>query len=447
MISLQQLWAQKSHHRAMADLETPMCDVPGMKSPLGTHQGPAVRVLAVYHDEERANQGEEEALVPSTKLASKRNYLQAGVLALLAGALLLAFAHGQGLLSFNISSANEKAAVSGASGAKHVGDTKDVVKEKDENDKKNEKDEKNQKDEKDEKEATCHNAVPGEACYGAVNWHKWIGLIETPQNYGGNLTRESDRHNIQSWLYQNGKNGCAKPCKESIRYPVPSAPQPPGARLYCFSVARTGPEMDSMFMQRQTGTGIFACNGHDVYSDHEIDIDGYKTKLIPSTAAGVSVDQTAANSQVFMKTWMALLSSNFWYQYDFLAKVDPDAILFPERLRGHVQAHVGQNVFFLNCAVHVPAMYGAVEVFSKSSLGAYQASHGRCEQSLPFWQWGEDRYMQECLKMLGVVPIGDYTENVRDARCWGSDCGNKGAVAFHPFKTVNGWYRCHLASQ
>ena len=33
---------------------------------------------------------------------------------------------------------------------------------------------------------------------------------------------------------------------------------------------------DSMFMQRQTGTGIFACNGFDVYSDHEIDIDGYK---------------------------------------------------------------------------------------------------------------------------------------------------------------------------
>ena len=111
-----------------------------------------------------------------------------------------------------------------------------------------------------------------------------------------------------------------------------------------------------------------------------------------------------------------------------------------------------RNVFFLNCAVHAPAMYGAVEaigpsghraidlrlrfcrfvvgsvgsrlrlskVFSKSSMGAYQASHGRCEQSLPFWQWGEDRqgqfcqcefhqsflparFMQECLKMLGVT--------------------------------------------
>ncbi len=109
------------------------------------------------------------------------------------------------------------------------------------------------------------------------------------------------------------------------------------------------------------------------------------------------------------------------------------------------QRTVLRNVFFLNCAVHAPAMYGAVEaidleigrfvdslwllrasllrltkVFSKSSMGAYQASHGRCEQSLPFWQWGEDRqgqlsqcefhqtflparFMQECLKMLGVT--------------------------------------------
>ena len=74
-----------------------------------------------------------------------------------------------------------------------------------------------------------------------------------------------------------------------------------------------------------------------------------------------------------------------------MLQVDPDAILFPERLRGHVGSHIGQpgpknavlnienaafhpgicfifemlsmlrNVFFLNCAVHVPAMYGAVE--------------------------------------------------------------------------------------
>lgn len=111
-----------------------------------------------------------------------------------------------------------------------------------------------------------------------------------------------------------------------------------------------------MFMQRQSGTGIFGCNGFDVYSDHVIDVDGYKTKLIPSTAAGVSVDGWAANSQVFMKpgaqcrcetgwksdvlerkwlgidelrlglaagrTWMHILYSNFWFHYDFITKAD-----------------------------------------------------------------------------------------------------------------------------
>ena len=97
-----------------------------------------------------------------------------------------------------------------------------------------------------------------------------------------------------------------------------------------------------------------------------------------------------------------------------------------------------RNVFFLNCAVHAPAMYGAVEalwhqfatpslhqntkrerkgllgkvaqelaplsrpkVFSKASLGAYKDLHARCEQSLPFWSWGEDR--QDLHSSLQVV--------------------------------------------
>ena len=31
------------------------------------------------------------------------------------------------------------------------------------------------------------------------------------------------------------------------------------------------------------------------------------------------------------------------------------------------------------------------QVFSKSALGAYLSQHQRCEHSLPFWSWGEDR--------------------------------------------------------
>lgn len=227
---------------------------------------------------------------------SVRKVVQASGFLVLAATFVLAVADHQGLLTF---SASDSAAIAKAHEAKatkvHVNHT-------------------HKSKEKEAEKEECFNAVPGDSCYGAVLWHKWIGLIEQPYAYDGNLTRESDRHNIQSWLHEKGRSGCRKPCKESISYPIPKAVHVGGPQIYCFSVARTGPEMDSMFMQRQTGTGIFACNGFDVYSDHEIDIDGYKTKLIPSTAAGVSVDRTAANSQVFMKTWMYILGSHWWYK-------------------------------------------------------------------------------------------------------------------------------------
>ena len=91
---------------------------------------------------------------------------------------------------------------------------------------------------------------------------------------------------------------------------------------------------------------------HLVHFVHFIPQSGPRTKKIPSTASGVSVDGTAANSQVFLKTghggcsgsksvvlvlfwcrsgeafpaayartWMAILNSNRWYHYDFIAKV------------------------------------------------------------------------------------------------------------------------------
>lgn len=291
----------------------------------------------------------------------------------------------------------------------------------------------------------CHSALPGEPCYEAVLWHKWVGVVENPSWYK-TISRQSNRHDIQKWLWESKQGQCQRPCAGS--YPVPQQPKGKTPQIYCFSVSRGGAEMDTMFLQRQVGGGIFGCDGFDVFSDQAIDIDGYKTKVIPSTVSGVSVDGTAANSQVFLKTWMAILTDDKWWHYDFIAKVDPDAILYAERLRGHLQWHVGQDVFFLNCAKYIPAtMYGALEVFSKAALGAYLSQHERCEHSLPFWSWGEDRYMAGCLEMLGVQTLPDYMNFLHDERCWGVDCGNKAAVAFHSFKQVNHWYRCYESSK
>ena len=294
--------------------------------------------------------------------------------------------------------------------------------------------------------APCKTASPGDTCYKAVLWAKWIGLIEHPAWYPGLHRATANRMKIQEWLHNNSQGECHMPCADEGAYPIPETGKGKPS-LFCFSVARMGPEMDTMFMQRQMGAGIFNCDGHAVYSDTNVDIDGFKTTLIPSTASGVSTDKTAANSQVFMNTWNSLLTTTKWYEYDFIAKVDPDCVFFPARLRGHVHNFVGQNVFFLNCGKYVPAtMYGALEVFSKSSLGAYLSAHNRCESSFPFGAWGEDKYMTHCLEMLGCRSVVDFGNFLHDERCWGVDCGNKQAVAFHAFKQVNQWYNCWLLS-
>mmetsp|Transcript_132859 Transcript_132859/g.187673 ORF Transcript_132859/g.187673 Transcript_132859/m.187673 type:complete len:428 (-) Transcript_132859:50-1333(-) len=296
--------------------------------------------------------------------------------------------------------------------------------------------------------AECKTAEPGDKCYKAVLWAKWIGLVEHPGWYEGLDRTTANRHAIQEWLADNGQGGCKKPCGGSIGgYPLPPLDKGKPS-LYCFSVARKGPEMDIMYMQQQIRSGIFGCDGFSVYSDSHVNIDGFQTKLIPSTYAGVSRDGYAANSQVFMKTWMAILTGSEWYKYDFIAKVDPDCVFFPSRLRGHVAKYVGQNVFFLNCGKYIPVtMYGALEVFSKSSLGAYLSQHASCEQRFPFGAWGEDKYMTNCLESLGSKPVVDFGNFLHDERCWGVDCGNKATVAFHAFKQVDKWYNCWLLSE
>eukprot|EP00438_Fugacium_kawagutii_P012720 Skav215966 [mRNA] locus=scaffold498:50472:65543:+ [translate_table: standard] len=81
---------------------------------------------------------------------------------------------------------------------------------------------------------------------------------------------------IQEWLHNNSQGGCHQPCTDE-KYPIPPTSRGKPT-LFCFSVARVGPEMDTMFMQRQMGAGIFDCDGHAVYSDSDVNIDGLKTQ-------------------------------------------------------------------------------------------------------------------------------------------------------------------------
>lgn len=49
-------------------------------------------------------------------------------------------------------------------------------------------------------------------------------------------------------------------------------------------------------------------------------------------------------------------------------------------------------LYFQSCiCTSISIWWSLRQVFSKSALGAYLSQHERCEKSLPFWSWGEDR--------------------------------------------------------
>jgi len=225
--------------------------------------------------------------------------------------------------------------------------------------------------------------------------------------------------------------------------------------LYCVSVMRVeGYEPGLMTEQMKIGGGIFACDGYDIVADGVITLgtskDGrvVKTLDIPKVEVGVSQDGTAANTKLFMKFWDRIIATHKFNYYDWTAKVDPDAVLMPWRLRKHMEPHVGTNVYVVNCnkfpnSPNFPMMYGALEVFSLKAMQIYAAGSGKCGSDFwPAWeQWGEDYFMTHCMDHLGVGRIGDFGI-LGDNMCTGANCGDGFVSTFHPFKTVASWMEC-----
>jgi hypothetical protein len=149
------------------------------------------------------------------------------------------------------------------------------------------------------------------------------------------------------------------------------------------------------------------------------------------------------NTQVFINAFGTIVyerAGRVWH-HDWLIKVDPDAVIFPDRLRWHLLPHSGQAVFLVNCNYHGAwKLFGAIEAFTSEAMRRYQQNEQKC-RSLPWKGWGEDTYMQKCMYSLGVKGVSDFTL-VGDSRCWYAPCSDQSRAAFHPFKDVVSWMSC-----
>lgn len=220
--------------------------------------------------------------------------------------------------------------------------------------------------------------------------------------------------------------------------------------MFCFAVMRkTGEEPGLMKGQLLKGKGIFSCEEYATFSAGKtkwILGEGPKgvVEVFPFVMAevGESRDGTAGNAELFMHVWSAVKEHGSWYKHDWTIKVDPDAVIVPERLRMHLKVHTGSNVYLKNCDKQngmKPMMFGSLEALTRQAMQTYFWGETRCKE-LEWETWGEDLYMGKCLDMLGVEGKEDL-KLVSDGVCRGVDCSS-GAAAFHPKKDVQSWMAC-----
>jgi len=224
--------------------------------------------------------------------------------------------------------------------------------------------------------------------------------------------------------------------------------------LFCFMVFMHGPETDLVKNQLTKGIGIFKCDEYAVFSQDAKSILGdgpdgeLESQHFEPAPVWRSKDGTAANTQLFIHVWEAVKFDGRWASTDWTIKADPDAVVIPSRMRTHLKNHMGHPVFILTCSKEGmpdgPMMFGALEAISKMAMQRYYDSGAQCN-NLPWQSWGEDLWLGNCLKQLGVSAEADPI--VDDRLCLWSDCGKQSAAAFHPYKDVGSWLQCYWTAE
>jgi len=230
--------------------------------------------------------------------------------------------------------------------------------------------------------------------------------------------------------------------------------------LFCFALMQPhGPEVKLMKSQFARRAGIFGCNDQVVFCHGgnvtlgALDNGVFKTLHIPKVAmkkGNVAIPGQMTNSwlnvELFTKVFDAMLHDGRFWMYDWVVKVDPDAVFFPDRLRKHVEpltSHKGPGtVYIRNCGVN-PWIHlmGAIEVFSKPAMQKYFDEKWKCESQLSWGGWGEDYYMEHCMNHLGIEYVNDY-KLLGQAGCEFAPCTDSWRAAFHPFKDPDSWWQC-----
>lgn len=214
-----------------------------------------------------------------------------------------------------------------------------------------------------------------------------------------------------------------------------------------------GGEVALIRSQLAKNVGMFGCNGWNVYSNESVELSpGPPVRILAEVMHGsmqcpishALALPAAMNSEIFYRFWRRVFWDRHYLFYDWTVKLDPDAVVLPDRLRAHV---VNRNpdlpIYVNNCD---EGLHGPIEVISRKGMEIFGEGMTRCHDALlPEWMtYGEDVWLRRCFRIIGVSPQDDFGL-LRERACrpyeWPKPCVT-GAASFHPLKTPADYFAC-----
>merc|ERR1719384_1965074 len=124
----------------------------------------------------------------------------------------------------------------------------------------------------------------------------------------------------------------------------------PNTKFYCFTAYTQDngnpskhpgakEELELLKEQYNKGVGVFACPGNDVFSDVEVSLgEGYSTVKVTDSENEFHLvkrkkTKTWVNTGMFKQVWKKIDEIGAWKDFDWVIKLDADAVFVPWRLQ------------------------------------------------------------------------------------------------------------------
>jgi hypothetical protein len=144
------------------------------------------------------------------------------------------------------------------------------------------------------------------------------------------------------------------------------------------------------------------------------------------------------NTKIFATAWETIIKDGRYKRHDWIVKVDPDTVFFPERMKAHLRGAQGSQMWWLKNAVGYPTI-GALEVFSRAAVETYGERRNEPQCRDRMIGSAEDQYICQCMSSFGAWPWKD-TNALQHMK--GNQCTDASKIAFHPFKEVGLYESC-----